>query len=450
MLRAFLGVALTATALGLPLLVLAVLGVPGVWAVVAACLVGVLLRLGFWLQRRRCPPCTTCAPCPPKPACICPVQPECIPADVDVDKFDDLLDSLGEARDQLDGETDPSTPGTQTSLDPEKFNEAMYKAHAMVTKTSNDYFGAKPGSLQQHQFSANLARACAGQAALYANLYAGMPKASVHAQRVTELYKKIVPLQEEAQKATSVAAAKKAADTAQVARFEAQDALLSAMMATTDPMRTVKVPPQPKAPKTIKCPTADPKLPLNRHQQRMLAFLKAKMLELLAHLLAKYPNDPATKNMHANWTREVLPLAQYTRSDRPGTLLMGAVGQQGAMCMVVNMMAMRPVPSSLNSLVHELSHMAHLTPSQGGHTAEFYHTHRRLMRIASDELKWTLEASCRDTCDVATDKANSRNPTGFCSTCQWADPAAQCKDFLAKIGVENVCRPMPKITSGSK
>ena len=423
MLRAFLGVALTAPALGLPLLVLAVLGVPGVWAVVAACLVGVLLRLGFWLQRRRCPPCTTCTPC------AAPRDVLDADADNDVDvsslvrklgskRFDALKDTLGVTQLALAG-------------------------------AATKYAQSAPGSLERYQQQAALARIFAMRALVYAPLYETDPRAAEHVKRVGEFNKKVNEQEGQVRKAASVAAAKKAADAAQEARFEAQDALLSAMMATTDPMRTVKVPKQP-TPKAAKCPMADAKQPLNRYQQRMLKFLAAKAEELLAHLLAKYPNDPATKNLHANWTREVLPLAQYTRSDRPGTLLMGAVGQQGAMCMVVNMMAMRPVPSSLNSLVHELSHMAHLTPSQGGHTAEFYHTHRRLMRIASDELKWTLEASCRDTCDVATDKANSRNPTGFCSTCQWADPAAQCKDFLAKIGVENVCRPMPKITSGSK
>ncbi len=437
-----------AVAFAAPMLALALLGAGRWWMVLAACAVGVVVRLAFRVHAA-CDDCE-CAPCEPTP-CVCPVGPVCMPGkdlDLNADKTRDVLDAFDDNGDLNGDLTDDPAPSPLVFNDPAKLGQYLFFSDMQSLVAHTKYHQAAPGSVDSYKALSTLSRVCASMAVLHATRYLTVAEAKAQAQRVGTVYKQLLEYDKAAQAATSVADAKKAAEAAQNARFECQDLLLKAMTASTDPIRKVKAPKQPKPPrKPEKCSkdAQDLTTPLNTHQKNMLKFLLAKAQELLVHLLDKYPNDPMTKDLNAHWTRQMTPMNLKT-APTGGVAYMAAYGQPYGQCMVINMFMIPCAPRALTGLLHELGHIANMSNStsksflaQGGHTKEFYAVHRRLLQIAATELKWTLELSCRETCDLSKDP-NNKDPNKICPGCIWQRTPPEC-EALAK---DELCRPVAK------
>lgn len=243
----------------------------------------------------------------------------------------------------------------------------------------------------------------------------------IHASEARKSYARAVRAEMDAQKAASLSDRAAAAEGAYRAFVDTLDHGLSVTM-FTDPVRPVVLPPlAPGAPEcgaTLRV-TGPPKVPSfdrsrpTPKQQRLLDYLVAKGKEFLAHVSAAYPADPRVQKLKG-WARVVLGFSQR-REDESSTW---ALAETYTGCIVFSLDRMGSVPRSLTRLLHEMSHLA---SKENGHTAKFYECHRWFMTIASEELGWTLENRCRETCDMTPEARASA-----CPKCTWQVPPGEC------------------------
>lgn len=251
------------------------------------------------------------------------------------------------------------------------------------------------------------------------------PRAAVHAQRVIDTFGLVRTKTQEAIDARDLAKAQLAAEQAEDARIECQGALLDALMASTDPIRTVQLPERPPT----NCQVDD--RPLKAAQRKLLAYLEAKGRELLAHMLTRYPSDRLTKKLNADWSRRVLAMSVQREAEK--NAWMSTTGRGG--CVYVNMSITGSVPRSLTRLIHELSHVCAGDKGMEPHTPLFYATERKLLRIATEDLGWTVENWCREACDLAQDP--QPDPTRACPKCWWQRAPSLCVTEIK----DSLCRP---------
>ena len=151
-------------------------------------------------------------------------------------------------------------------------------------------------------------------------------------------------------------------------------------------------------------------------QRELLAYLASKGSELLAHMVRTRPQAPVTKNL-IKWNRAVEPMDQM-QVDTSGT---HASFHAKSGCLVVDLDSFSSIPRMLTRVIHELTHGA-IKPEMG-HGPRFYSTFRFLLRVASEELGWTVEATCRETCFGFDEQGR---PDRFCPKCLWQSPPEKC------------------------
>lgn len=292
-------------------------------------------------------------------------------------------------------------------------------------------YGSAKGAMDRARAQATVSLTHAASSVPFARKLLGDPRAKKAAQRVLDLYSQLVVKEGEARHADSVSKVTKAAEEADALRIEIQDALLWAMLFSTDPIRKVQVPTR----KFKECTRFDgSSRDLKQGQRRLVAYLESKGKELLAHMLQKYPNDPVTKNMDMQWARRVVPMT--IEKENEGAWMAANGGKYG--CVQVNMRLTGSVPRSLTRLIHELSHVSARAGTLEQHTPLFYATQRKLLRIATEELGWTVENWCRETCDLSQDPKGS-DATKACPRCYWQrDPVLCVADLKTN---DSMCRP---------
>lgn len=194
------------------------------------------------------------------------------------------------------------------------------------------------------------------------------------------------------------------------------------MAVTLDGTAKPSAPPQlPSSVPLRPCPTGHPKLQPGRgtpRQRKMLAYLSNKGMEFVAHLLATRPNEVVTKNL-LMWNRNIESysvLAEVTTGSHGVT-----IGNPGSSrCIAVAYDSYSSLPRMLTRLLHELAHVAN--PGKGAHTPQFYKLFRVFLRIASEEMGWILETTCRETCFPEA----GYKPEKVCPRCVWQMSPEQC------------------------
>lgn len=263
------------------------------------------------------------------------------------------------------------------------------------------------------------------------------PRAAPSAKKAVELQTRLREVAQAAYGTEDKLTAKQLSENAEDLRIQVQDALLTAMMVSTDPLRKVKLS-QKVGRKSCATLTdlVDRSTKLQRGQYAVLAYLMAKGQEFVAHMLQKYPDDPLTKNLNAQWNREILPMSP--RYAAKNNAYLASKGRYG--CVVVNMALTRSMPATLSGLLHEFAHLCAKQGATEPHTPLFYATHRKLLRIATEDLGWTLETACRTACDWTGEDT--------CPKCYWHRDPAACSADIAKR--PQVCRPAEKdVTNAS-
>jgi hypothetical protein len=315
-------------------------------------------------------------------------------------------------------------------------------AHRAVLKLVREGDSSNLTAVKLYRLQASRERAHAASSVPFALAIARRAKGKTlaAAQAVSAAYQQAVEHDAAAQAAASLDEVRQHAQAAERARIDAQDSLLSAM-ADTDPVRPVKLP--PRVVDVDDCGaysyefntmTGDENRKLVPAQKRLLAYLEAKGKELLAHLLAKYPQEQYTKNLAAHWSRRVLPLsAEYEDAK---FAWMATAGVRHSKCVFVNMSLTGSVPRSLTRLMHELSHISADSDGNESHTAKFYTAERWLLRIATEDLKWTTENRCREVCEMDKDTLQ-KDPKKACPKCTWQKPPELCKGEVN----EELCNP---------
>lgn len=179
-------------------------------------------------------------------------------------------------------------------------------------------------------------------------------------------------------------------------------------------------------PSSQKCPdnyALDPNRGTPR-QRRMIEYLTAKGNEFLAHMHATRPGLTinglkVTKNL-LNWSRQIVPMSvvkEYSSSSHATTL----GSPENARCIGFAFDSFSSLPRQLTRMLHEMTHVA--TPNEG-HNMTFYKVFRMFMRVASEELGWTLEATCRETCFGAIEDGYVASKA--CPMCVWQQPPGTC------------------------
>lgn len=337
---------------------------------------------------------------------------------------------------------------TAASFDPYKID--LYGTMLEQTESKSAYrkAAASGDALRIAKALATRARTHAQSSVPFALRLQNIPSANPAAVRCIDQYKLAVAAEQRALASGDAAVAQQEATAAETARIACQDELLSAMMVSTDPVRDVEFPPHA----IDDClnfsagvgPTGGPNRSLAPGQARLIQFLQFKGRELLAHMINKYPNDPLTKNLTAHWSRRVLPMSLEYESAKDAW--MATAGVYTSRCIFVHMQLTGSVPRSLTRMIHELAHIAADTDGQEGHTPKFYDAERRMLRIATDELGWTVENWCREVCDIAKD-TRVTDPKAACPRCTWQkDPALCVKEDLKK---DVICRPKGEEESDS-
>jgi hypothetical protein len=186
------------------------------------------------------------------------------------------------------------------------------------------------------------------------------------------------------------------------------------------------------------CPTGHPKIQPGRgtpRQRKLLAYLSAKGLEFVAHMLATRPKDAVTRNL-LMWNRNIEAysvLAEVTTGSHGVTI--GNSG--GSRCIAVAFDSFSSLPRMLTRLLHELGHVAN--PSREAHGPTFYRIFRSFLRVASEEMGWVLETTCRETCFGAGIEKGYSHQTA-CPRCVWQTAPDQCKATAAECEPSQIDR----------
>lgn len=163
----------------------------------------------------------------------------------------------------------------------------------------------------------------------------------------------------------------------------------------------------------------------NTAESELLGRLKAKCTEFVNHLKQRYPNEPMTKEVVSRWNGEIF------MSQKPGT---GATFNRMTGCMIVNpynetMKTGGPAGSFdkesrlLTRVLHELAHSW-----SGPHDAKFYAAQRWYLKVATEELNWKLDVTCRVCCYLDPLKCKD-----VCPKCTWVDPLP-CPTIIRNCG----------------
>ena len=183
--------------------------------------------------------------------------------------------------------------------------------------------------------------------------------------------------------------------------------------------------------------------PENKKEEDIVRILRDRMREFANHLKNKYPRDPRTVHLLKKWNGNV-NLSSRTDHGASFSLRKG--------CMVVNPYSetnskdpkkraeLKKLPTTpgsikgmddlgrlLTRVLHELAHS-----SGNGHDKVFYDAQRFFLRVATEQLGWTLLTSCRVCCD-ATNPCNQ-----VCPKCTWTEGPDDCAPR------EKECRPKGK------
>jgi hypothetical protein len=141
--------------------------------------------------------------------------------------------------------------------------------------------------------------------------------------------------------------------------------------------------------------------------------LRRRAKEFTDHVRTKYPSRPATQNLVANWNGDVMVSTKNT----------GATFYRGK-CIAINPQyeTLRNRQTGFDSesrlltrVLHELAHS-----TSGPHDRKFYDTQRWFLRVATEELGWTLAVNCRVCCYYANGQCT---PSGVCPKCTWLETA---------------------------
>lgn len=304
-----------------------------------------------------------------------------------------------------------------------------------------------PPTVDMYRLTAAKAKALCNTVVLFAATFLrrAAPKdsdrAGAAAQLVRQVYNNIGAAVTAANNATTVEAASRAASAAEQGRVRCQSALLDLMQIVDPPGPPPQLPPRlvqvedcEAFDKAIGGISVDAGRAVTPEQQRAIAYMQDKARALLAHLLTKHPKDPHTRLLNMHWCRRVVPMSE---SSEVGPT-MKVTGVRYSRCVAVSLDLMAGMPRSLNTLLHELAHIA---SGSDPHGPDFYTVNRKFLRIATQELNWTLETWCRETCDLGKDR-NTTNPAAVCPKCTWQAPPDRC---MAAVATQpRVCRPQPE------
>lgn len=207
---------------------------------------------------------------------------------------------------------------------------------------------------------------------------------------------------------------------------DAKWSLLEAALAMTTAGDGVKAfIPAPTPVPLTGCPTDNPKVTPGRgteRQRRLLSYLTSKGDEFLAHMYATRRTLPATRNL-LNWGRriEAISALMEATTNVHGIMLGRPANNR---CVAVAYDSFSSLPRMLTRVLHELAHVANPN-TQEAHGPEFYKTFRLFLRVASEELGWTLEATCRETCFSVAEPGY--DAAKACPKCVWQEPPQSCK-----------------------
>ena len=156
--------------------------------------------------------------------------------------------------------------------------------------------------------------------------------------------------------------------------------------------------------------------PENDEEIELIQTLTAKLTEFVTHLEARYPENPMAQRAIETWNGEV------KMSTRPT----GATFTRNNGCMVVNPyydankgrqgipgMLMDPIERIMTRILHELTHSW-----SGPHDASFYDAQRWFLRVASEDLGWTLYVTCRVCCHYSGSVCSQET---VCPKCTWIE-----------------------------
>lgn len=250
------------------------------------------------------------------------------------------------------------------------------------------------------------------------------------ARRVLDLRREVVKADRVADKAVTLKEARAALRSAHAAKWDmltvAQD-----MMTGKDAARPVDLPPTSKP--LGDCPTNQKWAPERGtpQQRKIMGYLRDKGLEFVAHLHASRPEMQSTHNVLRLWNRQIVALSAY-QDATSGTN--GSFNYDTG-CLGVALDSFSSLPRMLTRVLHELTH-ASLGPGYS-HGPEFYKAFREYLRIATEELGWTVETTCRETCFGAGFEAGY-DPKAACPKCVWQEDPGGCSARAAQ------CEPQAK------
>lgn len=282
-------------------------------------------------------------------------------------------------------------------------------------------------------------RAHAQSSVPFAERYSRYQQSLNDAQRCLAYFQQSRVFEQQANTASTVDAAKLAAAGAEFNRVKCQDALLSAMVATTDPIRAAGLPARRERSACQNNPNFTTTVAFSE-QRRLLEYLENKGKELLAHLLKTRPTKAYTKTLDARWSRRVVALSDAYLRDKDPWASTSSVGNDRSNCCIgFNMYNTGSVPRSLTRLIHEMCHMAGASEKKTlePHTSKFYAIERTLLRIVTEELNWTVENWCREACKIEEDP-EQRDASKSCPKCFWQrDPVLCVQDHLVDASICN-------------
>lgn len=250
------------------------------------------------------------------------------------------------------------------------------------------------------------------------------------ARKVLVLRQAAVRADEQADNAGTFKEARAALRAAEAAKWDLLEASVD-MMTGNDAVKDV--PHVPTTRPLPDCPSNDKWDPTRgtAKQRAVMKYLRDKAMEFVAHMYTTRPELKSTQNVVYYWNRRIIALSKF-QDATSGTN--GSFNYETG-CLGVAMDSFSSLPRMMTRVIHELTH-ATMGPGHG-HGKEFYAAFRNNLRIATEELGWTLETTCRETCFGAGFE-DGYDPNLACPKCVWQEDPVWCN------ATTKLCEPKTK------
>lgn len=134
----------------------------------------------------------------------------------------------------------------------------------------------------------------------------------------------------------------------------------------------------------------------SRADEKTLRFLSSQTNTFIKHIRMRYPDEPCTQNILSKFSS--VQLLPYKKGNTPSSYISGMYDHSTGILKIAARDGsgnLRSTESLNKSVIHELAHATrNKYLGETSHSNEWKGAWKRFLQIATEELKWDIEAPC--------------------------------------------------------